>query len=186
MVTNRLFIPAICLVLFASPGNAQTAQTGKTQYQALCVGCHGEDGAGGGHGPGFLDVQRPIGTSREAVRDLILKGIPSKGMPAYKISSEQADAIAAYVMTLKQPSRGGAVAGTPAPGDAGAGEHFFAGKGNCTGCHMIRGRGGVRIFSAVIGARLCFLPAPWRFLRPRFPMPPAISAISAACSCPRP
>src|SRR4051794_8951349 len=108
------------IALFAGSGRAQTIESGKRQYQALCVGCHGEDGAGGGHGPGFLDVRRPRATSQGAVRDLILKGIADAGMPAFKISSGQADAIAAYVMTLKRPA-GGATASGAAPGDAAAG-----------------------------------------------------------------
>jgi len=29
------------------------------------------------------------------------------------------------------------------PGDAASGERFFGGKGNCTSCHMVRGRGGI-------------------------------------------
>src|SRR3954451_7836096 len=89
------------IALFAGSGRAQTIESGKRQYEALCVGCHGGDGAGGGHGPGFLDVRQPRATSQEAVRNLILKGFG--GMPAFKIPNEQADAIAAYVMLLKQP-----------------------------------------------------------------------------------
>ena len=121
---------------------AQTPDSGKRQYLALCVGCHGEDGSGGGHGPGFLEVRRPRGTSREAVRDLILKGIMDAGMPAFKMTAEQADAIAGYVMTLKEPAVR-AAAGGAAEGDAAAGERYFNGKGNCASCHMVRGRGGV-------------------------------------------
>jgi len=72
---------------------------------------------------------------------LILKGIPDAGMPAFKIREEQASAIAAHVMTLKQPASEGAAVGA-APGDAALGERFFNGKGNCTSCHMVHGRGG--------------------------------------------
>jgi len=114
---------------------------GKQQYDARCVGCHGEDGTGGGRGPSIVDVRRPRATTKDAVRDLILKGIPDGGMPAFEIPNAEADAIAAYVMTLKAP--GGGMAAEPAPGDSVAGERFFNGKGNCTGCHMVRGRGGV-------------------------------------------
>jgi len=76
------------------------------------------------------------------VRNLILKGTPDAGMPPFKIPAEQADAIAAYVMTLKYPA-GEVTAGAAAPGDAVAGERFFSGKGDCANCHMVRGRGGV-------------------------------------------
>ena len=57
-------------------------------------GCHGEDGTGGGHGPNIVDVRRPRATSKNEVRDLILKGIPDGGMPAFQISDAEADAIA--------------------------------------------------------------------------------------------
>ena len=131
------FVFAVC----AGSVLAQSADAGKRQYLALCVGCHGEDGSGGGHGPGFLEVQRPRAASREAVRNLILKGIADAGMPAFKVSEEQADAIAGYVMSLKEPA--GRAGASVAAGDAAAGERFFMGKGNCAGCHMVRGRGGV-------------------------------------------
>ena len=126
-------------ILLAALANAQPDE-GKRQYQALCVGCHGEDGSGGGHGPGFLDVRQPRATSQQAVRDLILKGIPNAGMPAFQIPAQQADAIAAFVMRLKGTS---ATPRAAVSGDAAAGQRFFEGKGNCAACHMVRGRGGV-------------------------------------------
>src|SRR5215472_10261627 len=132
---------AIGIAFAVGLGSAQT-DDGKRQYEALCVGCHGEDGSGGGHGPGIVDVRRPRATSREAVRDLVLKGFPGAGMPAFRIPEEQADAIAAYVMTLKQPA-GVATTGSAPTDDPAAGERFFAGKGNCASCHMVRGRGGI-------------------------------------------
>jgi alcohol dehydrogenase (cytochrome c) len=143
MALNRILILSICVGFWAGPGGAQTVESGKRQYQALCVGCHGEDGSGGGHGPGFLDVRRPRATSQKALRDLILKGVPEGGMPGFKLSNKQADAIAAYVMILKQPAGSGAAAEQAVPGDAGTGERFFMGNGKCTSCHMVRGRGGV-------------------------------------------
>ena len=76
------------------------------------------------------------------MRNLIIKGIPDGGMPAFKMPDSQADAIAAYVMTLKKPAAG-ANCRHRRPGDPAAGERFFAGKGNCASCHMVRGRGGV-------------------------------------------
>src|SRR5437764_351781 len=37
----------IAIILLATAG-AQTLQPGKKEYQARCVGCHGDDGSGGG------------------------------------------------------------------------------------------------------------------------------------------
>src|SRR5436305_14298769 len=88
-------------MLYAAAAAAQPAEVGKRQYQARCVGCHGEDGTGGGHGPNIVDVQRPRATSLEEMRNLILKGIPDRGMPAFPMPVAEADAIAAHVMTFK-------------------------------------------------------------------------------------
>jgi PQQ-dependent dehydrogenase (methanol/ethanol family) len=131
------------VAFFANQASTQTAADGQRPYQARCVGCHGEDGSGGGHGPNIVDVRRPRATSKDEVRDLILKGIPDGGMPPFRIPTGEADAIAAFVMTLKAPGAVAAAAGTIAAGDPAAGERFFTGKGNCASCHMIRGHGGV-------------------------------------------
>src|SRR6516162_4563505 len=128
---------AIGMAVAVGLASAQSDE-GKRQYQSLCVGCHGDDGSGGGQRPSFLDVRQPRATSRQAVRDLILKGIPNSGMPAFQLPENQADSIAAYVMTLKRPVGNAAAAGVSPPGDASAGERFFNGQGNCANCHMIR------------------------------------------------
>jgi PQQ-dependent dehydrogenase (methanol/ethanol family) len=139
---TRIPTLAIAIALLMNQAAAQTAEAGKRQYQARCTGCHGDDGRGGEHGPTIVNVQRSRATSLEAVRSVILKGLPDGGMPAFKISDQEAGAIAAYVMKLKQPGSARATASGAAPGDTVAGERFFAAKGNCAGCHMVRGRGG--------------------------------------------
>jgi len=137
----------LCAAIFldaakAQSAKSQTASTGRKAYLARCVGCHGDDGTGGGHGPNIVDLSQPRGTSKSAVIHIILNGIPDQGMPAFKIPAAEADAIAAQVMLLKSHPAGGATVAF-APGDPSAGERFFAGKGQCTRCHMVGGRGGV-------------------------------------------
>jgi alcohol dehydrogenase (cytochrome c) len=131
----------LILVVLLNHAEAQQADAGRRQYQARCAGCHGDDGTGGGHGPSIVDVRRPRATTLEAVRGLILKGIPEGGMPAFPISEEEASAIASHVMVLKQPST--ALSGETAGGDRAAGERYFWGKGDCASCHMAGGRGGI-------------------------------------------
>jgi len=142
---TRTLTLVLGVLLVVHQSHAQN-NTGREQYLARCVGCHGEDGSGGGHGPSIVDVRRPRATSQDAVRDLILKGIPGGGMPAFQISEKEADAIASYVMALKPPM-GGAPPSQSAQGDAVVGQRFFTGKGNCTSCHIVRelpsGPGGV-------------------------------------------
>jgi alcohol dehydrogenase (cytochrome c) len=114
------------------------SDAGRNAYQSRCVGCHGADGAGGGHGPSIVDVRQPRAASREALRQLIRNGLPDLGMPAFAMPDAELDALAAYVEFLKAPA-----IDHPAAGDPVAGERFFTGTGNCANCHMVRGAGGI-------------------------------------------
>jgi PQQ-dependent dehydrogenase (methanol/ethanol family) len=135
----RVAALALSWALYDGPSSAQSIAVGKRQYMQRCSGCHGEDGTGGGHGPAIANLSRPRATSQEAVRSVILNGIPGGGMPSFRIAEEEANAIAAYVTALRTPAPAiGAISG-----DAAAGERFFTQKGNCLSCHMVLGRGGV-------------------------------------------
>jgi alcohol dehydrogenase (cytochrome c) len=138
----RVLIFGVYTALFLVCGRAQSSD-GKQEYLARCAGCHGEDGTGGGHGPNVVDVRRPRATSEEALRELIRKGIPEAGMPAFPLPDVELNAIATFFMTLKTPAGAPTANSQAVAGDVAAGERFFAGKGNCTSCHMIRGRGGI-------------------------------------------
>lgn len=137
----RLAIFSIGLILARADAQA-AVDSGQRQYEARCIGCHGADGSGGGHGPAIVDIPNQRATTLDSVRNVILKGIPDKGMPAFKIGDDEASAIAAYVMRLKRPA-GEASVRVTAPGEAAAGERLFNGRGNCTSCHMIHGHGGI-------------------------------------------
>jgi len=115
---------------------AQPSDAGKRAYLARCVGCHGEDGAGGGHGPGILHVRAPKATTRAAVSDVIRNGLPASGMPAFPLPAPELEAIADFVWSLKATWTEGPVVGDI----AGGGRRFAA---ECAGCHMVQGRGGV-------------------------------------------
>ncbi len=138
----RFWVLAIWMAPVIHPARAQTVD-GKRQYEARCAGCHGADGAGGGHGPAIVELRRPRAATREAVRVLIQRGLPDGGMPAFQVSDDEAGAIAAHVMRLRTPAPGIAAANDAPVGDHAAGERFFNGRGNCVSCHMVRGRGGV-------------------------------------------
>src|SRR5258708_7054820 len=81
----------ICAAFSLIWASAQTADAGKRQFQARCGGCHGDDGTGGGHGPNIIDIRQPRATSAEAVRELIRKGIPENGMPAFALPDAELD-----------------------------------------------------------------------------------------------
>ena len=106
---------------------------GKRIYTARCVGCHGEDGSGGGHGPGILTGAV---RGRAAIADVVRNGLAGTAMPAFALGTADLLAVAEYVAKLKGERKEETVAG-----DVAAGARLFGEK--CMGCHMVRGRGGV-------------------------------------------
>ncbi len=135
-VMRTLIVVTVALAAWRPPAFAQSVETGRNIYETRCVGCHGSDGAGTGHGPPIVDIRRTRAVSTTAMRDLIRNGIPNTAMPPFAMPDAELDALVAFVEVLRVPA-----ADHPAAGDASAGERFFAGKGNCLSCHMVRGRG---------------------------------------------
>lgn len=109
---------------------------GQKIFAARCAVCHGADARGGQYRPalsGKSDLrERPVSW----FRDLISKGIPSAGMPAFDLSEGALDAIARLVHSLNPPAAENTVSG-----DRPAGQRYFFGKGQCASCHMVKGKG---------------------------------------------
>ncbi|MDQ2899779.1 MAG: PQQ-binding-like beta-propeller repeat protein, partial [Acidobacteriota bacterium] len=74
--------------------------------------------------------------SAEQLREVIRKGIPEGGMPAFNLPAPQLDALAGFVRSLNSQA-----ADNPVRGDPAAGDRFFFGDGRCASCHMVRGEG---------------------------------------------
>ena len=117
--------------------NAQNGPPGKRRFDAMCAACHGADGTGGERGPALVGRSESRVHSVDDLRNIIRNGIPAAGMPAFHLPDARLEELVEYVHALRSPA-----ADKPAPGDARAGEQFFFGKGNCGGCHSVRGRGG--------------------------------------------
>jgi PQQ-dependent dehydrogenase (methanol/ethanol family) len=105
-------------------------------YQKLCSGCHGEDAHGSQQGPGLAGNPGVRRRSVQSLRNVILKGIPSAGMPPFPLPDATLDALVALVKSLNAPALDAKV-----PGDQAAGKEFFLGKGQCATCHMVYGAG---------------------------------------------
>jgi len=124
-----------CLAAISLCG--QSAEAGRKRFAALCSGCHGAGGTGGERGPALFGREESRVHSANDLRDIIRNGIPSAGMPAFRLSDGEVEDLAAYVHELRAPALE-----NPAPGDVAAGARFFFGKGNCGACHTVSGRGG--------------------------------------------
>jgi PQQ-dependent dehydrogenase (methanol/ethanol family) len=143
-MTKNIASALITSALLAAQGMAQTppppaSDFGATQKQfdSLCAGCHGEGGNGGDRAPALLN-NRSLRTRTEAqIRDLIKSGT-SGGMPAFKLPEGELQSLAQWLRSLNRSAFD-----TRPSGNAHAGEEFFFGKGQCSTCHMVHGRGKV-------------------------------------------
>jgi hypothetical protein len=128
------------IVLFATLGwsplqRAQDRQSGPAASSAqdtdakLCDGCHDADAHGVATGPGACGQPGCRRRSVQSLRNVILKGIPSAGMPAFSLPDTTVDALVELLKSLNAPAVDSSVSG-----DKAAGKEFFFGAGKCTSC----------------------------------------------------
>ena len=134
---KKLALLMVAAAVLPRWAGAQDIESGRKQFAARCAGCHGVDGGGGEYGPNIIDMRRFGGRTVRDVAEVIKNGIEDSGMPAFPLPEKDIDALVAFVHSLRAPA-----AEHPAPGDAAAGERYFFGTGNCSSCHMVKGRGG--------------------------------------------
>ncbi len=128
----------LCVLFLAGLSIGQDIEAGRKQFQALCAGCHGSDGAGGERGPNIVDGRKSRARTKASLREVIRKGIPEAGMPPFQLADSDLDSIINFVGSLLVPAIDRAL-----PGNVSAGRQFFIGQGNCATCHMIGGHGGI-------------------------------------------
>src|SRR6478672_6238403 len=117
-----LWIPlVVCGQNSPAPSNSTD---GTKLFAGQCAGCHGADAHGTDRGPGLAENRRVRSRSVQQLRDLIRKGTPGSGMPAFDLLPNQLEALATFLHSLNAPA-----AESAALGDTGAGKQFFFGKG---------------------------------------------------------
>jgi putative heme-binding domain-containing protein len=122
-------------------GNQAAIQEGEGVFNQNCTMCHGARGAGGELGPALASGWRNDARGSDAqLFNTIKNGIRGTAMPAWggKLMDDQIWKIAAYIHVLR-----GTAIDNPLPGDVARGEQIFLGKGECSGCHMVNGKGGL-------------------------------------------
>lgn len=139
---NRAFV-TLTLLANAAFGRAPSTlrdplAAGRNSFNSRCAMCHGTDGLGGERAPAIGNRQHSRLESDSAVRDVILKGIPNKGMPAFQLSELELQPIVRFVRSRVVP-----LSETPVEGDMNRGAALFFGTAGCARCHMILGRGGL-------------------------------------------
>ena len=118
---------------------ADQVSRGSAVYAMSCASCHGQAGAGG-RAVALANSRRVQAMPGPEIENVIRSGTPG-GMPPFPaLGGDDLRAVAAYVASLSPPDSGPRVAGDPA-----AGEAFFFGRGQCSSCHIVGGRGAAQL-----------------------------------------
>jgi putative heme-binding domain-containing protein len=137
-------------------GNPQAAKAGEFEFRINCAFCHGLGARGGGRGPDLTGARKRHGSSDAELFRTISNGIPGTAMPGngtngqgVGMTDEEIWQLIAYIRSVEVKAPAVPV------GNATHGKELFYGDGNCSGCHMVEGKGG-RLgpdLSAVAGTR---------------------------------
>ena len=144
LISSSLAIFLVALSIFAHPVsrestsilNAADLTRGEKIFVAHCALCHGI-GATGGRGPALNHPELRRAPDEQALFRVIQNGIEGTEMPpAWQLTNNEIKDLAAYIRSL---ARTEAVKLT---GDPARGKTIYEGKGACTTCHIVDGRGG--------------------------------------------
>jgi len=110
---------------------------GHTLFNQTCTTCHGMDGGEGERAPALVGERRFFRLSESALYDTIKHGIPGTGMPAMTIPDDSIWKVVAFIRAMRSSA-----SEVDVPGNAAHGREVFFGKGSCSSCHMLGGKGG--------------------------------------------
>jgi putative heme-binding domain-containing protein len=118
------------------------SKLGKQTFASTCANCHGLDGRGGERAPNIAENPKVQKLSDGQIARIIQNGIPAAGMPAFhSLPTADVQAVVTYLRTL-QGTRQQTRQSLRLPGDPVRGQTIFFGKAECSGCHMVTGKGG--------------------------------------------
>lgn len=134
----------------------KAAKLGEFQFRINCAFCHGLGARGGGRGPDLTRAHKRYAHSDAEMFQVINNGIPGTAMPANGTNGQGVGMTDTEIWQLISYIRSVEVKTSAQPtGNADHGKQLFYGDGNCSGCHMVEGKGG-RLgpdLTAVGGAR---------------------------------
>jgi len=111
---------------------------GHTLFNQTCTACHGMDGSEGERAPALVGERRFFRLSENALYDAIKHGIPGTGMPAMSIPDDSIWKIVVFIRAMRSSA-----SEVDVPGNVAHGREVFFGKGGCSSCHMLNGKGGI-------------------------------------------
>ena len=124
-------------------GDAEAARRGEFHFRINCAFCHGLGARGGGRGPDLTRARKRHGSSDAEMFTTINQGVPGTAMPpngttgqGVGMTEEEVWQVITYLRSVQVK------APTQPIGDATHGKQIFYGDANCSGCHMVEGKGG--------------------------------------------
>ncbi len=133
----------------ASAATTESGETGAALYASYCSACHGADGHESGvagiHTPALNNVDTLAVADDDYIRHIIKTGRSGSHMPAWgegrgNLSRDEIDRIVGYIRSW-EPEGARITDVSALSGDAHRGRAYY--RGNCAGCHGIKGEGGV-------------------------------------------
>jgi putative heme-binding domain-containing protein len=124
-------------------GDLKMAKLGEFQFRINCAFCHGLGARGGGRGPDLRRANKRHGNSDADLFNTISNGVPGTAMPpngttgqGVGMTNEEIWQVITYLRSVqvKAPAN--------LRGNAAHGKELFYGDANCSGCHMVQGKGG--------------------------------------------
>ena len=103
-------------------------------FARTCALCHGSDARGTDRGPSLVNSAELRSMPDNDISNTIRKG--KAKMPAFPLPAADIDSVTRFVRSLSPTE-----SATPVAGDPKAGERIFFSSGQCSTCHMVRGRG---------------------------------------------
>jgi cytochrome c oxidase cbb3-type subunit III len=113
------------------------AEAGREQFNSGCAVCHGPTGQGG-RGSRLAEIERVQKMPDARMFEIIKEGVAGTQMPPSSLSDNQIWQLVTFIRSLNLSAVEQDVSG-----DVAAGETLFFSGGQCSSCHMIRGRGGL-------------------------------------------
>jgi cytochrome c oxidase cbb3-type subunit III len=124
-------------------GDPKMAKLGEFQFRLNCAFCHGLGAHGGGRGPDLTRAHKPHGDADAELFGTISNGIPGTAMPSNGSTGQGVGMTEAEIWQVITYLRSVEVkAPATLAGDAVHGKQLFYGDANCSGCHMVQGKGG--------------------------------------------
>ena len=137
-MNRSLWLLFLCAAFGAASAAEPEMGATRVRYRRACAVCHGGNGHGG-RGPELVSGRWAHGDTDEDLARVIAEGVSGSDMPGFgeRFSENQIKGMVAFVRSLASEAEPIKITGNPQRG-----QELYWGKGNCSSCHLLSGRGG--------------------------------------------